>query len=190
METQGVRVERGDARVAVSEQERARLDEMYADQGITPEFIQERMEIRQPLKIQGEYSDTFYQATNGHIDVLYINSSDPLKILREQCQVQGKRVLTVAGSGEQLPLFTLAGAEAVQAFDVSWISALWGELKLRAYQILSFDELVTCLQAWREAKMDMAEWRCHRSTSTSGNDQPRQDRTQFTSDPQAHGRAH
>ncbi len=161
METADFHLGRTESNFIVSEQERARLDEMYEQQGITSEFIQERMKIRQPSKIQGESSDPLYEPTFGHIDVLYVNSSDPLKIAREQCQVRGKRVLTVAGSGEQVPLFKLAGAETVDTFDVSWVAAVWGELKLRAYQILSFDELVTCLQAWRQASMDSAEWRWH-----------------------------
>ncbi len=145
------------------EKERERLDELYDRQGITPEFIAERLALRSPVTVRllVREEDELEEATAHHVDVMYANSSDPLGLLRKQVHVERKRVLTVTGSGDLLPLFKAAGAETVESFDVSWVAALWGELKLRAFQRLDFETLIKCF-AWKglRGREPKDQWHC------------------------------
>ncbi|MEK9132316.1 MAG: hypothetical protein AAB606_01225 [Patescibacteria group bacterium] len=110
-------------------------EEIYEKDGMTlervaqiPQIITDRStEYRRDKKLKDGGTDDV---------VLYVNSSDPLKELPLK-EVKGKRVLTVAGSGDIPSVFIDAGAAQVDIFDRSMTACLFTELKLRAVEVLS-----------------------------------------------------
>jgi hypothetical protein len=106
----------------------------YAGTGITPESIVRSLQVI--VRELREYPlDPL-----PHQESFYLNSSDPLSLLREVADVRGKRVLSVAASGDFAQLFFEQGAASVELFDVSPHASLWSELRLRAAAVLNYDE--------------------------------------------------
>jgi hypothetical protein len=75
-----------------------------------------------------------------HADALYVNSSDPIDVLLRHALVKGKRVLTVAGSGDFALIFLHGHCEALRIVDLSPYALFLSELKLRAVEALTYVE--------------------------------------------------
>lgn len=75
-----------------------------------------------------------------HEDSLYVNSSDPIDVLLRHVSVKGKRVLTVAGSGDFAFVFLYGKCESLCLVDLSPYALFLSELKLRAVETLTYSE--------------------------------------------------
>ncbi len=109
-------------------------EKRYSNTGVSPESV-----IR-PLP--GIVRKLVEYSLDGlpHKESFYLNSSDPLALLRDVADVRGKKVLSVAASGDFAQLFFEQGAASVELFDISPYAALWSELKLRATAVLTYEE--------------------------------------------------
>ncbi|MFO0703564.1 MAG: DUF3419 family protein [Patescibacteria group bacterium] len=79
----------------------------------------------------------------------YLNPTDSLNNLGT-FDVEGKSVLTVAGSGDFALQFANSGAKQVEVFDYSLIALLYNEIKLVAASILSVSEFDKFINAWKD----------------------------------------
>lgn len=82
----------------------------------------------------------------------YLNASDPIHLLHERVDVRDQRVLTVAGSGDFLPLFVEGGAAAVDVFDRCVPAIFYQELKAVALRSLSWTEYQQLINTWTQPK--------------------------------------
>lgn len=90
----------------------------------------------------------------GHPDVFYLNTSDGIETLYAQCDVAGKKVLTVAGSGDVWQVFLLKGAAQLEICDISLPGVLWNEIKDVALRMLTFKQYqkMFSLDGWNEGR--------------------------------------
>lgn len=72
--------------------------------------------------------------------ILYLNCSDSLPNLYSSLNLHGKKVLTVAGSGEFPQVMIDRGAEAIDITDYSLAACFFSELKLIAARHLSLEK--------------------------------------------------
>lgn len=93
-------------------------------------------------------------STEGHPDVFYLNTSDGIETLYSQCDVAGKRVLTIGGSGDAWQVFLLKGALEIQVYDISLPGVLWNDIKDTALRTLTFKhyQQIFSLEGWDEAR--------------------------------------
>lgn len=108
-------------------------EKLYTEAGVTPTSIKAHLE--RILSIPPKERD-FLQ----NEDSFYLNSSDSLPDLVNAIDVRGKRVLSVAASGDFAQIFFFGGAQSVELFDISPLAALWTELRMTAAALLSYSE--------------------------------------------------
>ena len=77
----------------------------------------------------------------------YLNSSDSLETLMG-LNFEGKKVLTVSGSGEFAHAFVNGGAEEVCCFDISPVAAFNSELRHAALCVLDMDDYMKLFGNW------------------------------------------
>lgn len=108
-------------------------EKRYNEAGVTPASIEAHLEhiLSIPLEERNLLQND---------DSFYLNSSDPLPDLVNALDVRGKRILSVAASGDFAQIFFFGGAESVELFDISPFAALWTELRMTAAALLSYDE--------------------------------------------------
>lgn len=82
-----------------------------------------------------------------HENAFYVNSSDSLIALM-RTKFEGKRVLTVSGSGEFSHAFINGGAEVVRNFDISAAAAFYSELRHVALCRLNMQDYIKLLDSW------------------------------------------
>jgi hypothetical protein len=58
-------------------------------------------------------------------------------------KINGKTILTVSGSGDQVLNAMYFGAKQIDAFDINLLSSLYTELKLQALRFLSYDDFLS-----------------------------------------------
>ncbi|QQG41335.1 MAG: hypothetical protein HYV90_04195 [Candidatus Woesebacteria bacterium] len=100
-------------------------------------------------------SDTLNQVEAGHgtqhENSLYLNSSDSLESLMT-LKLDGKRVMTVSGSGEFAHAFINAGATEIICFDVSPAAAFNTELRHAALCHLTMSEYTKLFGGWTKRR--------------------------------------
>ncbi len=79
----------------------------------------------------------------------FLNSSDSLTSLKQLDQ-KGKKVMTVAGSGEFSHVFIKNGASEIQSFDVSPAAAFNAELRHMALCSLQMADYLKLFSSWTE----------------------------------------
>lgn len=82
-----------------------------------------------------------------HENTFYLNSSDSLETLLT-LNLQGKKVLTVSGSGEFAHAFISAGAQEVCSFDISPAACFYTELRHAALCELEMSDYLTLFGSW------------------------------------------
>lgn len=83
----------------------------------------------------------------------YLNSSDSLEILMA-LDFEGKKVLTVSGSGEFAHTFINGGAEEVVCFDISPVAAFNSELRHTALCVLNMEDYMKLFGNWVDRKFN------------------------------------
>ncbi|MFH0818442.1 MAG: hypothetical protein V1898_00415 [Patescibacteria group bacterium] len=126
-----------------SKKEIAERTSRYNKDGLTVERMQEiiaeilTMKKANDAVINGNAPEASRTRMAPEQDIYYTQPSDPLRLMQDvlsqpEYSLEGKKVLTVAGSGD-LPLFFLSmGAEQTDAFDISAIACVMTEAKLTA----------------------------------------------------------
>lgn len=71
---------------------------------------------------------------------IYLNTTENIAGILEGLDIKGKKVLSVAGSGDQMLNAYYHGAEEVSIFDINPLAAAQAELKLVAAQKLDYNE--------------------------------------------------
>mgnify|MGYP001118557352 CR=1 FL=1 len=71
---------------------------------------------------------------------IYLNTTENIAGILEGLDIKGKKVLSVAGSGDQVLNAFYHGAEEVSIFDINPLAAAQAELKLVAAQKLDYNE--------------------------------------------------
>jgi hypothetical protein len=127
------------------EQFRERLEVGYAADGVTSEKIRSTLAAIR----EAEKSKTFWGRGLKHETSFYLNSSDPLALLHENADVEGRRVVTVAGSGDFAQVFLANGARELVIFDVSLPAAMFNELKLVGLRRLEYREYRAMFDTWK-----------------------------------------
>ena len=92
--------------------------------------------------------------SEGHPDVLYLNTSDGIETLYAQCDVAGKRVLAIGGSGDVWQMFLLKGASEIEICDISLPGVLWNELKYTALRNFTWEQYqqMCFMEEWDEGR--------------------------------------
>ena len=111
-------------------QQKRRQEDLYLRDGLTPEAV--RLEIERMKKHEAE-------SNVPHEWALYVNSSDSLPNFGA-IDAKGKKVLTIAGSGEFSQSLISNGAREVDIFDISLPACFFAELKLVAASELTYKE--------------------------------------------------
>lgn len=83
----------------------------------------------------------------------YLNSSDSLETLMG-LDFDGKKVLTVSGSGEFAHAFINGGAKEVCCFDISPVAAFNSELRHTALCVLDMDDYMKLFGNWVNGQED------------------------------------
>lgn len=104
-----------------------------------PEYVRETLRQKEEERMGSNQENSFY-----------LNSSDSLTTLMA-LDLQGKKVLTVSGSGEFSHVFINDGAAEVCNFDISPAAAFNAELRHTALSILDMDDYMKLFGGWLTA---------------------------------------
>lgn len=74
---------------------------------------------------------------------IYRNTNENIQGHLNQLPIKNKNVLTVASSGDHALLSLLNGAQSVETYDLNHFAKFYQELKISAYQVLSYDDFVS-----------------------------------------------
>lgn len=91
--------------------------------------------VKQLLKNNKELSNEF-----GAFSKVYLSATENVAGILEDTDLNGKKVLTVAGSGDQALNLFFKGAEEVTLFDINPLAFLQNELKLAAAKALDYPD--------------------------------------------------
>lgn len=118
----------------------ARQEQIFNAQGITADYVVAFAFAALHGK-QFVRDETPKTAVDFHPRIsLYLNSSDSLHNLYSIPDIEGASVLTIAGSGDFALAFLDRGARVVEVVDSSLPACFFSELKLRAPEVLTFQE--------------------------------------------------
>lgn len=82
----------------------------------------------------------------------YVLSNENLRWVTGLTRDSGRRILTVAASGDQPMFYSINGAEKVDTFDISLCSKAIMDIKTAALQTMSRDEYIAFLSALHSTK--------------------------------------
>lgn len=99
----------------------------------------------------GHYKGGYEEISQEHS--FYLNSSDSLESLDKQ-NFEGKRVMSVSGSGEFAHVFINRGASEVVCFDISPAAGFYTELRHVALCSLSMQDYIKLFDQWQGASYD------------------------------------
>jgi hypothetical protein len=125
------------------------LESEYTQYGLTAPFVEKQLARLKARLAQAELSGNLPYLRLPYSDCFYLDSSDALACLNK-VDVSNKRVLSVAGSGEFMQLFINRGASRVDIYDISWLAALWNELKMIGLINLNYDDYRTMFDTWKK----------------------------------------
>jgi len=98
---------------------------------------------------------------------IYPFTSDNSASLFSKIDTQGKAVLTLSGSGDQIIHSYLGGAKSVIAFDINWFSLFYSELKIIALLRLDMNTFKTFLMYQRsDGEVNHCVWDYHVYTTS------------------------
>jgi hypothetical protein len=128
----------------------SKQEKIYADAGINPETVLERIEQIKKMSKESEVKG-FRGFTEVNQDyAIYVNPSDSIELLEHTRNLEGGKVLTVAGSGEFSQAFIDLGAKEVDIVDLSWSGCFYTELKLAAIRQLSYEDYLKLFRTLNE----------------------------------------
>ncbi len=120
-----------------NESQRVRQETLYRETGLTIDAVRQKL-LRMKAKDE-DFERKREVLIAGDTESLYLNSSDSLRNL-ERLSFDGKKILTVAGSGD-FPLAMIdRGASEVHVLDISMPGCFFSELKIIAARELSYKE--------------------------------------------------
>ncbi len=73
---------------------------------------------------------------------IYRNTNENIQGYLSKIKVKDKDILTVASSGDHALLSLLNNAKSVETYDINYLAKFYQELKLSAYQVLSYEDFI------------------------------------------------
>ena len=126
---------------------KTKQEQLYDLAGFSMEAVTAKLE---KLKQVGVFEHLDKESQ--HDFLLWLGSSDSIKNL-EKLDFTGKKILTVAGSGEFFQSFIDRGSKQVDVFDYSMFACFFNELKLIAARELSYQEYINFFKTIAERKV-------------------------------------
>lgn len=102
------------------------------------EFMETIEKIESVIDQNGSLSSEF-----GIYSKCYLHTTENIKNFLEFCSIEGKDVLTVAGSGDQLLNAYALGAKRVDVFDINILTQYTLDFKISAVLALDYDEFIS-----------------------------------------------
>lgn len=97
--------------------------------------------LRSDIKIANRILDGYAEDySNDKRNVIYGTATEEIDHFMPVLNVENKKVLTVAGSGDQILSCALYGAQSVDAFDINPFQLYYSRLKVAAMKALNVDE--------------------------------------------------
>ncbi len=108
--------------------------------------------------INGEKSGNFYNPTLGfsYYSPSYVLTNEDIRWVSNLTNGNGKRVLTVAASGDHPMFYAMRGATDIDTFDISFCAKVAMDIKTAAIKKLSRDQYIQLLDNMHNAK-DMSQ---------------------------------
>ena len=108
--------------------------------------------------INGEKSGNFYNPTLGfsYYSPSYVLTNEDIRWVSNLTNGNGKRVLTVAASGDHPMFYAMRGATDIDTFDISFCAKVAMDIKTAAIKKLSRDQYIQLLNNMHNAK-DMSQ---------------------------------